>query len=94
MRYAKIDNDNNVVNVYDVNNISNTLLLCPSNTIEGWVYNPADQSFTQRKPFTSWILQSDRTWDSPTPYPADGKAYCWIEETKKWKEIGLFNSEE
>lgn len=88
MKFAEIDKKNNVINVYDVNNINKTLIICPDNTKECWIYNDIDKLFTQLKPFNSWILQSDRTWDSPTPYPSDGKAYCWIEETKKWKEMG------
>jgi hypothetical protein len=26
-------------------------------------------------------------WDSPVPYPSDGKDYTWNEETTSWDEV-------
>ena len=98
MNYAIIDSENNVTTVFNFteeqynnylsNNPTITLYICPSNTIEGWLYTPENQLFTQRQPYPSWILKTDRTWEAPTAYPTNGKAYCWIEETLTWKEIG------
>jgi hypothetical protein len=27
------------------------------------------------------------SWDSPVPYPTDGKRYNWNEDTQQWDEI-------
>ena len=98
MNYAIINSENNVTTVFNFtdeqynnyvsNNPTITLYACPSNAIEGWVYTPENGLFTQIQPYPSWILKTDRTWEAPTAYPTDGKAYCWIEETLTWKKIG------
>jgi hypothetical protein len=40
-------------------------------------------------PFSSWILNtSSGYFESPIPYPDDGKQYIWDEPTLQWVEIG------
>lgn len=43
--------------------------------------------FAAPQPYPSWILnQSTYLWESPIPYPNDGKRYIWDETTKSWIE--------
>ena len=46
--------------------------------------------FIPRKPFPSWILNSDNVWEAPvSPPPRDPqnpKAYYWDESIVKWVE--------
>lgn len=47
-----------------------------------------DGAFIPPKPFPSWTLNSDKAiWDSPVPYPNDGKMYIWNEEDGNWDEV-------
>ena len=40
-----------------------------------------------RQPYPSWIGDIDTmSWQSPVPYPQDGKYYRWDEPTVSWKE--------
>jgi hypothetical protein len=46
--------------------------------------------FISPKPFPSWTLDEDSClWDSPVPYPNDGKRYTWNEEILNWQEINF-----
>jgi len=46
--------------------------------------------FLQRKPYPSWILDSDNIWQAPIPKPEynelDYKEYGWDEITLSWIE--------
>ena len=43
--------------------------------------------FAAPQPYQSWILNSDTyLWESPVPYPTDGKRYVWNEENLEWQE--------
>ena len=54
----------------------------------GFQYDSVRDAFIPPKPFPSWTLNEDTCqWDSPTPYPDDGKTYEWNEETTSWDEI-------
>lgn len=54
----------------------------------GYTYDEARDAFIPPKPFPSWTLNEDTCqWDSPVPYPTDGDAYNWNEETQTWDEI-------
>ena len=54
----------------------------------GKTYDKSRDAFIRPKPFPSWILDEDTClWDSPVPYPEDGKKYSWDEDTTSWKEI-------
>jgi hypothetical protein len=44
--------------------------------------------FAAPQPYPSWTMNQDSyLWESPTPYPTDGKRYSWDEATTSWVEI-------
>jgi hypothetical protein len=54
----------------------------------GYSYDIQRDAFIPPQPYQSWILNEQSClWDSPVPYPDDGKKYEWNEETISWKEI-------
>jgi hypothetical protein len=54
----------------------------------GYTYDRERDAFIPPQPYTSWALNDDTClWDSPIPYPADGKVYIWNEEIENWQEI-------
>ena len=54
----------------------------------GYVYDSKNDVFYEPKPYASWTLnQSTWLWESPIPYPNDGKLYKWDEPTTSWVEI-------
>ena len=54
----------------------------------GYTYDETRDAFIPQKPFDSWLLNEDTCqWESPIPYPTDGKDYQWDEEQQNWKEI-------
>jgi hypothetical protein len=56
----------------------------------GYYYDSIRDAFIPPKPFASWILNEQSClWQSPIPYPNDGKMYQWNEETGNWEEINL-----
>jgi len=56
----------------------------------GFTYDSIRDAFIPPKPYSSWILNEETClWDSPIPYPNDGKTYIWNEETTFWIEITL-----
>lgn len=56
----------------------------------GYTYDRDRDAFIPPQPFASWSLNEDTClWDSPIPYPSDGKYYQWDEETVSWKEVVL-----
>jgi len=51
----------------------------------GYYYDSIRDAFIPPKPFPSWILNEQSClWQSPIPYPNDGKMYYWNEETQQW----------
>ena len=53
----------------------------------GYSYDEKLDAFIPIKPFDSWVLNTlTCQWDSPVPYPNDGKFYQWNEPTKTWIE--------
>jgi hypothetical protein len=52
----------------------------------GYEYRKDIDAFVAPQPFPSWILDSDAQWQSPTPFPADGKNYGWDEPSRSWIE--------
>ena len=53
----------------------------------GYTYDETRDAFIAPKPYPSWELNEDTCrWDSPTPYPDDGKEYIWNEDTTSWDE--------
>lgn len=56
----------------------------------GYYYDSIRDAFIPPKPFPSWILNEDSClWDSPVPYPNDGKRYTWNEIIVNWQEINF-----
>jgi hypothetical protein len=56
----------------------------------GYYYDSIRDAFIPPKPFPSWTLNEDSClWQSPIPYPNDGKMYQWNEETGNWEEINF-----
>ena len=52
---------------------------------KGYTYDETRDAFIPPKPYISWTLnESTCQWDSPIPYPDDGKSYKWNEETTSW----------
>jgi hypothetical protein len=46
--------------------------------------------FIQRKPYASWMLNADNTWEAPVTAPEfdeeNPKSYIWNESTTSWVE--------
>jgi hypothetical protein len=56
----------------------------------GYYYDSIRDAFIPPKPFPSWTLNEDTClWQSPIPYPNDGKMYQWNEEIVNWEEINF-----
>jgi len=54
----------------------------------GYTYDPVNNVFYPAKPYPSWTLNNvSWEWESPKPYPTDGKAYKWDEVSTNWQEI-------
>lgn len=53
----------------------------------GYTYDKVRDAFIPPKPYPSWNLNEQTClWDSPVPYPTDGKQYIWDETQQKWIE--------
>ena len=51
----------------------------------GYKYDRIRDAFIPPKPYPSWILNEETCiWESPIPYPNDGKKYYWNEQTLTW----------
>ena len=54
----------------------------------GHTYDAGRDAFISPKPYASWLLNEITClWESPVPYPTDGKYYMWDESTLSWKEF-------
>lgn len=54
----------------------------------GYTYDAQNDVFYAPQPFPSWTLNhSTWLWESPVPYPTDGKLYTWDEATQNWVEV-------
>lgn len=54
----------------------------------GYSYDSTRDAFIPPKPYASWNLNEDTClWDSPTPYPQDGKRYTWDEAAQVWEAV-------
>jgi hypothetical protein len=53
----------------------------------GYTYDNQRDAFIPPKPYPSWTLNEDTcNWESPVPFPQDGKMYQWNEITQQWIE--------
>ncbi len=51
----------------------------------GYKYDVIRDAFIAPKPYDSWILnETTCKWESPIPYPSDGKVYIWDETSQNW----------
>ena len=56
----------------------------------GYYYDSIRDAFIPPKPFPSWTLNEESClWQSPVPYPSDGKMYTWNEDILNWIELNL-----
>lgn len=54
----------------------------------GYSYDRTKDAFIPPQPFASWTLnETSCLWESPVPYPTDGKIYRWDEATTNWVEV-------
>lgn len=54
----------------------------------GYSYDEGRDAFIAPKPYASWVLdEATCRWESPIPYPSDGKVYSWNEGTTSWDEV-------
>lgn len=52
----------------------------------GYTYDKTRDAFIPPKTFPSWILNEETCqWESPIPYPTDGKDYIWNETSLSWE---------
>jgi hypothetical protein len=59
----------------------------------GFTYDAGRDAFIPPKPFSSWTLNEETClWESPIPYPTDGKAYYWDDSAQVWTEKYAGNS--
>jgi len=53
----------------------------------GYTYDHTRNAFIPPQPYPSWGLNEETcNWNSPVPYPNDGKMYTWNEATTSWIE--------
>jgi hypothetical protein len=55
----------------------------------GGIYHPEHDAFSPKKPFDSWVLNTDNfNWEPPIGWPdtepPEGKIYDWDEENTEW----------
>ncbi len=51
----------------------------------GYLYDPIRDAFIEPQPYPSWVLNEDTCkWETPIPYPTDGKNYYWNEDLQEW----------
>lgn len=53
----------------------------------GYNYDAANDVFYAPQPYPSWTLNNTTwLWESPVPYPINGKNYYWDETITNWVE--------
>jgi hypothetical protein len=51
----------------------------------GYTYDSVKDAFIPPNPYSTWILnETTCCWESPIPYPKDGKNYVWSEANNNW----------
>ena len=54
----------------------------------GYRYDEIRDTFIAPQPYLSWTFnETTLDWQSPIPYPNDGKVYEWDESTLQWAEV-------
>jgi hypothetical protein len=59
----------------------------------GMKYDSSLDAFIYPKPYPSWTLDENYTWQPPVPYPTDGGVYTWADGSGTWIEIDYPASE-
>lgn len=54
----------------------------------GHIYDESLDIFVAPQPFPSWIMTKNGYWESPIPYPSDGRRYEWDEQSQTWVANG------
>ena len=53
----------------------------------GYTYDAIRDAFIAPKPYSKWVLNEETClWESPIPYPNDGKRYNWSDSDNNWIE--------
>jgi hypothetical protein len=56
----------------------------------GYTYDRERDAFIPPQQYPSWTLNEETClWNSPIPYPEDGKLYSWDEENVVWVEQNI-----
>jgi hypothetical protein len=56
----------------------------------GYKYDENLDAFIPPQNYKGWVLNENTCqWESPIPYPEDGKSYYWNEEKENWEEIPI-----
>jgi hypothetical protein len=59
----------------------------------GFYFDEARDAFIAPKPYDSWVLDEKTCrWRAPTPYPANGLMYQWVEADLNWQAIKIEES--
>lgn len=54
----------------------------------GYTYDEQRDAFIPPKLHNGWILNEDTCiWESPIPYPTNGKIYRWSDDDLIWREV-------
>ena len=51
----------------------------------GYKYDKTKEIFIEPQPYPSWTLDENSNWQPPSPFPDDGEAYYWNEDTTSWE---------
>ena len=53
-----------------------------------FTYDTERDAFIAPQPYGSWTLnETTCQWESPVPYPTDGKQYGWFGPNQQWIEV-------
>jgi hypothetical protein len=57
----------------------------------GYSYRADINAFVPPQPYPSWTLNDETAeWEAPIPYPTDGKAYVWDENSMSWVPLPIY----
>ena len=54
----------------------------------GYTYDADNDVFIPSKPYPSWVLDADFSWQAPVAMPVEeGKSFAWFEPNQEWIEL-------
>ena len=54
----------------------------------GYSFDETKDAFIPPQDYPSWTLnETTCLWESPVPYPSDGKQYAWNEDNRQWDQL-------